>query len=59
MQEIIPTILLKQIEQLSEEICLTDSEKETRDIVNKIIDINVNAVLTLQLLMNFPFLVIL
>jgi hypothetical protein len=28
MQKIIPTILLKQLEQLDEEICFTNSAKE-------------------------------
>lgn len=30
MQKIIPTILLKQLEQLDEEICFTNSKSEER-----------------------------
>lgn len=59
MQEIIPAILLKQIEQLGEESRLTNSEIYISSYI-QLKDVKAKKrQLTLQLLMNFQFLVIL
>lgn len=57
MQKIIPTILLKQLEQLDEEIRFADSEIDEINLMTKTTASDDK--LTLQLLMCSPFLVIL